>query len=142
MTAIPATQQECPDFRHYAYLHSGTTPEPKQLATKTIAESDQYFLDDDVLFHMFYPRSKGHKAVRMIKQLAVPPKHRLSVLTQYHDDLIVGGHQGQDRMYEAIKRKYFWPGMYKDVCVYVRGCDPCQLAKRYFGFHPSNRCPS
>ena len=137
MAAIPAAQQQCPDFMHiYAYLKTRVLPEPPQLAKRTILESEQYVLDGDVLYHLFYPRSrKTSKADRMLKQLSVPQIHRLAVLAQYHDGLLGGGHQGQDRTYHAIKLKYHWPGMYKNVCNYVQGCDPCQYAKRYYGFH-------
>ena len=139
LTSIPTAQQECSDFQHiYAYLHNGTLPESEQQARKTVIESEQYVLGGSILYHLFYPRSKGApKAERMIKQLAVPKIHRLSILAQYHDGLLGGGHQGQDRTFHAIKQKYYWPGMYSNVCNYVKGCDPCQFAKRYHGFHPA-----
>ena len=139
MTTLPAAQRECPDFKHvYAYLDREVVPESDQLAKKTMAGSDQFVLDGDILYHLFYPRSRGApRADRMIKQMAVPGELRLPVLAQYHDGLLGGGHQGQDRTYHAIKLKYYWPGMYKDVCNYVQGCEPCQYAKRYFGFHPA-----
>ena len=52
------------------------------------------------------------------------------MLKSYHDALS-GGHQGQERTYEAIRSKYFWPKMYSDIQTYVKTCEQCQQAKIY-----------
>ena len=134
---IPQAQRTCPQLGNiYRYLIDGELPDEANQAKRVVAESDQYVLDQEHLYHIFYPRcKKAPKADQMIKQIAVPTSRRAMVLAQYHDGLMSGGHQGQDRTYDAIKLKYFWPGMYRDISNYVRGCESCQRAKRAFHFH-------
>ena len=136
---VPEAQRSCPQLgRLYTYLDSGELPTETAQAKRVILESDQYVLDQDHMYHIFYPRSRGiPRSDRMIKQLAIPVSLRTHVLAQYHDGLMGGAHQGQDRTYHTIRSKYYWPGMYQDVGNYVRGCDSCQRAKRNFHFHPA-----
>ena len=36
---------------------------------------------------------------------------------------------GVNRVLSVITPKYYWPGMYKDVEVYIMGCEKCQRSK-------------
>ena len=36
------------------------------------------------------------------------------------------GHMGVNKTYELIGRKYFWPGLYKEVTNYINSCVICQ----------------
>ena len=42
---------------------------------------------------------------------------------QYHDN---NGHIGIDNTHDAIKTKYHWPNMYKNLYQYVASCVACQ----------------
>ncbi|KAL5502516.1 hypothetical protein EMCRGX_G009309 [Ephydatia muelleri] len=44
--------------------------------------------------------------------------------------------QGRDRTLGKIAQKYFWPGISKDVRIWVQHCDQCQKTKRKF-HHPA-----
>lgn len=50
------------------------------------------------------------------------------ILNDYHI-LPTGGHAGIKRMYNNIKKLYFWSGLQKDVEEYVKKCDDCQRYK-------------
>lgn len=50
------------------------------------------------------------------------------ILNDYHI-LPTGGHAGIRRMYNNIKKHYFWTGLQKDVEKYVKKCDDCQRHK-------------
>lgn len=52
-----------------------------------------------------------------------------SVLLQQHHDDPIAGHFGVARTSELLKRKFYWPGMSRDVAEYVQTCDTCQLRK-------------
>ena len=124
-------QKEDSDYKPMmAYLEEKQVPENRNEANRIVAESQYYVIDDGILYHLYQPRSKGHKWTDVKKQLAVPSKMRNDVLKSYHDAL-TGGHQGQERTYEAIRLKYFWPKLYSDVQTYVKTCEGCQQAKRY-----------
>ena len=43
--------------------------------------------------------------------------------------LPTGGHAGMNRMYNNIKKYYFWSNLQKDVEEFVRCCDSCQRCK-------------
>lgn len=54
------------------------------------------------------------------------------ILNDYHM-LPTSGHVGVKRMLNNIRRKYFWPGLEKDVSDFVQKCDKCQREK-YFKY--------
>ena len=55
--------------------------------------------------------------------IVVPAKRVRDVLYAMHD---VSTHIGQTRTLLNIRQYYYWPGMSKDVEVYVKSCDICQ----------------
>ena len=138
-TSIAEIQQTCPDISPmYNYITHGDLPNEDKLARKIILEADQYGMTEQVLYHVFFPRTKGTLQMDMvINQVVVPKCVRRQILSEYHDSLIGGGHQGFDRTYCAIKMKYYWSGMYADVNKYVKTCNECQHAKRHYHSHPA-----
>lgn len=56
------------------------------------------------------------------------PPMRAELLATHHDDPHAG-HFGFARTQELLQRKYYWPGMRKDVKTYIRTCDVCQRTK-------------
>ena len=136
---IAREQQNCPEFADvYRYLKRRELPRNARKARKIILESEQYILDDDVLYHLYTPRTrKIPDNERIIRQLAVPIQLRDDVLKSYHDSLFGGGHQGFDRTYASIRLKYYWPNMFATIIDYVKSCDDCQKAKRNHLNHPA-----
>ena len=129
---IRSLQRNCPDFKPmFKYLEEGEVPTDKRKAAKLVAEAQNFIISDDVLYHLYQPRSKGlPKATRVIKQLAVPKVLRDDTLRSYHDSLLGGGHQGFERSYSVIRMKYFWPRMYSDIETYVKTCEEWKKSKR------------
>ena len=129
---IRTLQRHCPDFKPiFKYLLEGEVPSDKRRAARLVAEADNYIISDDVLYHLFQPRTKNlPKSKQIIKQLAVPKVLRDDTLRSYHDSLLGGGHQGLERTYGIIRMRYFWPRMYTDIETYVKSCEECQKAKR------------
>jgi hypothetical protein len=72
-------------------------------------------------------------------------KHRLfipndkqmktEILNECHDSR-TAGHTGVEKTTELIARKFYWPGMYREIDEYVRSCHVCQMNK------PSNQVPA
>lgn len=50
------------------------------------------------------------------------------ILNDFHI-LPTGGHAGINRMFNNIRRYYFWPGIKKDIVDYVKRCHSCQKYK-------------
>ena len=72
------------------------------------------------------------KANKLIKQLVIPKQCRVEVLNAHHDQ---NGHIGIVRLYETLRQKVYWYGMYTDVCQYTASCITCQQIKR--PIHPA-----
>ena len=52
-------------------------------------------------------------------------KIREKILKENHNSVDVG-HPGQQRMFDLIKRNYWWPELKENVKKYVQGCFKCQ----------------
>lgn len=51
------------------------------------------------------------------------------IVRKFHEDALLGGHCGRNRLYSKLRSKYFWKGMSKDVARIVKTCEKCQLNK-------------
>jgi hypothetical protein len=67
----------------------------------------------------------------------IDPDMKVKILQENHD-LILGGHRGMNKTYEAIKRYYQWPNMKKEIEEYVKICAKCQLNKT---LRPKSKAP-
>ena len=56
-------------------------------------------------------------------RLYVPKHLKRLVIGQYHDR---NGHMGVQKTFDSIRRKYFWPNLFKDLNEYVGSCVICQ----------------
>ncbi|GFV13248.1 transposon Tf2-9 polyprotein [Trichonephila clavipes] len=61
--------------------------------------------------------------------LPVIPKHlRAGILRHFHD-APTAGHLGFAKTYDRIRKRFYWPGMYRNVVRYVMHCRECQRRK-------------
>ncbi|GFV18064.1 hypothetical protein TNCV_168681 [Trichonephila clavipes] len=61
--------------------------------------------------------------------LPVIPKHlRADILRHFHD-APTAGHLGFTKTYDRIRKRFYWPGMYRNVVRYVMHCRECQRRK-------------
>src|ERR1044072_2706106 len=56
----------------------------------------------------------------------VPRSQVLRLISIFHD-LPTAGHQSKDAVWEQMKQRYQWDGMYKDIVDYVKTCYECQM---------------
>ncbi|MEW8546931.1 MAG: RNase H-like domain-containing protein [Candidatus Thiodiazotropha sp.] len=133
-------QSNCPDFKHiFRYLLNKELPEDDKMAKRTVIEAEQYAMLDGVRYHMFQNRArKLPSEFTVIQQLALPRTERHEAMTAYHDQ---NGHFGQKKTYEALRAKYYWPGMYQETVNYVRSCDKCQKTKANHNSTTVPLCP-
>ena len=131
-------QKNCPQIGPiYRYHKSGELPDDDQQARSIIKHADQYAIFGDILHHIYEPRTKNaYKYVKTVHQIVIPQKLRHQILSDYHDSLVGGGHQGLRRTMDAIKDKYFWPRMYTDIFQFQQSCLSCQKAKNVRQKHP------
>ena len=111
-------QQACAELKGmYLYLSDGTLPEEEKLARKIVLESRHFDLLDGILHHE-NPHSPGKWC------LAVPVSLRSALLADAHGGLFAG-HLGEKRVYDRLRRSYWWQGMRSDVRKHCRSCLPC-----------------
>ena len=144
--ALREQQQNCPDFEEIMqYIEQREVPEDAGSARRVVAESSSFDIVDGILYHLHQDRNRGvPRDQRVIKQLAVPRILRDDLLKSYHDSIAGGGHQGYERTYEALRRKYYWPRMYSDVMQYTTSCVNChqQSETPMLDLHRCSRCQS
>ena len=128
LRALQMADRQCKPF--IDYLESGCLPEEDKLARRLILESQDYLLQNGVLYHLYYPRGQGHRSDRVVRQLVVPFSLRNDLLLSFHDSLI-GGHFATERTYQTVRLRCFWIGMYADILDYVKSCHACQKAKSF-----------
>ena len=87
----------------YSYLFHGTLPEDKGLPQKVVLGSHHFDLLDGDLHHES-PHSPGSWC------LAVPVALRSSLLEDAHGGLL-GEHLGEKRVYDRLRRSYWWQGL-------------------------------
>ncbi|KAI3510680.1 hypothetical protein L1887_17812 [Cichorium endivia] len=79
----------------------------------------QYFWDDPFLY-----KSCSDGVLRR----CVPEEETASIIAHCHT-LPCGGHAGTGKTTAKILQcGFYWPTMFKDVNLFVKGCDPCQRA--------------
>jgi transposase InsO family protein len=119
----------CPDFAAiYEYLDNGTLPINDEQARRTVFESQEYVLDDRVLYHLFTPRTKRiDRAIAVIRQVCVPRQFRQRVADAMHVGTL---HAGFDRLYASMRTRFYWPRLYSYLHDFITSCVDCQKCKR------------
>ena len=62
------------------------------------------------------------------KRLVIPDTMREFIMSSFHDS-VTGVHFGSSRVIPAIKQRFYWPNMERDIRDYICTCDLCQRAK-------------
>ena len=88
-------------------------------------QCEDYVLVNGVLFKIRYGKeNKGEPSL----VLCIPEKYIPTVLYQYHTPLLAG-HPGVIKLYDSIKQRYYFPGMFNLVREFVECCLECQSMK-------------
>ena len=76
-----------------------------------------YLIVDNLLYYI--SNTEDDPCLR----LYVPQHLRSLVVKQYHDS---NGHMGVQKTFDSIRRKYYWPNLFKELYEYVSACNICQ----------------
>ena len=64
------------------------------------------------------------------EKIYIPRSNKLRTeILQAHHDHPLRGHPGVTKTCHLLRRKYYWPGMRRDVKQYIRACATCQRVK-------------
>ena len=97
------------------FLETGTLPPRDQDARQIVLASEQFTLEEDVLY---YVENDGTLRV-------VPPVNQRERLVKEAHSGKFGAHLGDAKVYSEIKKHYWWRGMRRDITWWTRGCIVC-----------------
>ena len=118
LTEIQHMQMADADLLPYIEYHTtGTLPKDQKLAQKIVLENQHYEVIDGILHHE-NPNCPGHWCI------VVPSQLRTQLLTEAHSGCF-GGHFSEKKVYEMLRRNYWWYGLRRDVRRFCRSCLPC-----------------
>ena len=89
-------------------------------------ESNNFVLQEGRLYHISSPVKKD-KDEHL--QLVLPRDIAAKVVRDFHSSPYGGGHLSVEKTYDKIRRRFFWPSMYKDLVQYIDACDLCQARR-------------
>jgi hypothetical protein len=112
------------------YLGHDTLPNDATQARDIVLQSDQYFVHDNLLYHIWHTPAKRHLPERNVVRLYIPRTFVDTVLNSCHDH-VLAAHFGFQRTYDRIRQRYVWKGMYRDVDNWVRSCISCSQRKTH-----------
>ena len=99
------------------YLEDGTIPTEKKLARRLVMERSRFDIIDGVLYYE-NPDVEGKW------QIAVPTCWRETLIKEAHNGRF-GGHSAERRIYEQLRKYYWWDKMRADIRHYCRACLVC-----------------
>jgi transposase InsO family protein len=105
------------------FLKSGGLPDGDVLRTKVLATASNFVLQDDLLYRI---STSPTKTLQLC--LVTPESLVAEVLWLFHNDSM-SGHLGLARTYDRIRRRFYWPNMYRDTAKYVQTCTDCATRK-------------
>jgi hypothetical protein len=112
-----------------AYLGDPETPEISDAERKDMAyRAEHFFVRDGLLYLRSFWRRNNKDPRKKIERLVIPDSLRYFLLAQLHDSPS-GAHMGSGRVSFALRRRYYWPGIDREVREYVKTCPNCQRAK-------------
>ncbi len=129
------TQADDPYFAEIiSYLTDGILPSSRPEARKVVYRSENFTIIDDQLIKLTRFHRKRKSVINpCIKQLCLPLAYRLPVMMGFHDL----NHATVEKTYYTIREKYFWPNMFTEIEIFVKGCEACQLNR----FHKRPEAP-
>ena len=71
-------------------------------------------------------RKEEDKVLYKYNSIVLPQLYQTELLFRSHDQM---GHQGVDKVYNRIQKRFEWPGLKKACEKWIAACLPCQQAK-------------
>ena len=96
------------------FLQDETLPADTKLARRLAAQAESFTLVEGILY--FLDSRRGEK-----KRCVVPTHLRQQVMEESHSSSMAGHFSGP-KLYQALVRHWWWPGMYWDVITHCAAC--------------------
>ena len=114
------SQQQDPElWKIIQFLTNDLLPDDKTDAKKVVAQAHSFAIVDGVLY--FIDVKHNHQ-----KRCVVPKQLRIQLMEENHSGPMAG-HFAGEKLYRALTRHWWWPGMYTDVVKYCFNCPQCAI---------------
>jgi hypothetical protein len=108
------------------HLQTGALPNDRTLAQRILFQIDDFYIEDDQLWHLARIRGKNlEKIVPRYQQLCIPKSFRLKLMESIHNI----SHFSFLKCYLTARQKFYWPGMATEMNIYTKSCLVCQQIK-------------
>ena len=87
-----------------------------------------FFYQDGLLYRRWRPENSDTGDLRSCEQLVLPQECHSIVLRLAHG-VPMAGHLGVTKTKDHVLRRYYWPGIFKDIADYCRTCEVCQRSQ-------------
>ena len=113
-------QRKDPEInRMINYLENADLPADDKQARTVAAQAPLFVIIDDILYHL-HPKHGDRKCV------VVPQQLRPGIMEENHSGPMAGHFSGA-RLYNALIRRWWWPGMYTDTLNHCKNCPQCAV---------------
>jgi hypothetical protein len=123
-------QRKDPEYSmRIRYSEEGSLPKDAMIARQVILESDDYVIEEEsgLLLKISNLREEYNGDRKLL--VCVPRSLRAEVLRQCHDHPFGGAHIGRNKVYDRVRKQFYWKGMYSDIAKWVNTCPVCQKTK-------------
>jgi hypothetical protein len=104
-------------------LEQSCIPTDKKSYRKLTNLAEDFILINGILFRINLKTNSECNVLLAVPEVMVP-----TILHIYHDSLL-GNHQGINRSYQTIRKKFFIHNLYQKLYDFVRTCNICQSRK-------------
>ena len=96
-------------------------------ARKILLRSDSFYISQNgLLYHL--DRNLTRSMLDAFSRLVVPQSMKYEILSNMHNH-VAGAHFGVHKTFQKLKRRYWWPSMFKDVKDWCKSCVDCAMKK-------------
>jgi len=97
----------------YQYLKADKLTGNKEIDRKTLLLTENYFLENSLLYKLSLPRTQKEQRVRGENfQLCIPKKHKDKLLMEWHN---LCGHFSTGRLLPTIISRFYWKNITQDA---------------------------
>jgi hypothetical protein len=108
------------------HLQTGVLPTDRTLAQRILCQIDDYYIEDDQLWHLARLRGKHlTKIVPRFQQLCIPRQFRLKIMESIHNI----SHFSFLKCYLTARQRFYWPAMATEMAIFTKLCLVCQQIK-------------
>jgi hypothetical protein len=121
------SQKDDPFFEAIiSHLQTGALPNDRTLAQRILCQIDDYYIEDNQLWHLARLRGKRlTKIAPRFQQLCIPRQFRMKIMESIHNI----SHFSFLKCYLTARQRFYWPAMATEMAIFTKSCLVCQQIK-------------